>query len=67
MTITSKLIDTKEAAKKLGVSPQMVLRYIKQGRLGGARKYGRDYLIFEYFVDTFQKRRVGRPRKIRKD
>lgn len=36
-----------EAAKRLGVSRQWILRLCKDGRVTGARKRGRDWLIPE--------------------
>lgn len=36
-----------EAAKRLGVSRQWILRLCKDGRITGARKRGRDWLIPE--------------------
>lgn len=57
-----KLISTKEAAEKLGVSTLRVQQLIWDGRLP-AQKVGRDYVIDESNLKLVKDRKPGRPRK----
>lgn len=57
-----KLITTKEAAKRLGVSVLRVQQLIWDGRLP-AQKIGRDYTINEDDLKLVQNRKPGRPPK----
>ena len=41
------LIGVPEAARRLGVSTQWVLKLCRDGRINGARRIGRDWLIPE--------------------
>lgn len=57
-----KLITTKEAAEKLGVSRLRVQQLIWSERLP-AQKIGRDYMIQESDLKLVEDRKPGRPRK----
>jgi excisionase family DNA binding protein len=57
-----KLLTTKEAAERLGVSQVRVNQLIKQGRLP-AEKMGRDYFIKESDLKLVEDRKPGRPSK----
>jgi excisionase family DNA binding protein len=57
-----EFLNTKEVAKKLGVSMRMVQLLIKSGRLP-ATKFGRDYMIKEKDLKLVENRKVGRPKK----
>ena len=57
-----KLISTKDAAHKLGVSVRRVQAMIAQGRLR-AQKIGRDYLISESDLASVLERKPGRPKR----
>ena len=56
-----KLLTTKDAAKKLGVSDGRVRAMILAGRLP-AEKFGRAHLIREEDLKLVKDRRPGRPR-----
>lgn len=56
-----KLLTTKDAAKKLGVSDGRVRAMIIAGRLP-AEKFGRAHLIREEDLKLVRNRRPGRPR-----
>jgi excisionase family DNA binding protein len=57
-----KLLTTKEAAERLGVSVTRVQQLILAERLP-AEKMGRDYFIQEDDLKLVADRKVGRPRK----
>jgi excisionase family DNA binding protein len=57
-----KLLTTREAAEKLGVSVRRVQAMVHSGRLP-AQKIGRDYLIDESHLSVVKDRKVGRPAK----
>ena len=61
-----KIINTKQAGKKLGVNAQRVRQLIAAGRLP-AQKVGRDWLIKERDLVEVADRKPGRPRKTDKD
>lgn len=54
------MLTTKQAAKLLGVTPQMVARYVRSGLLF-AEKFGRDWSFEEKNVRQFTARDPGRP------
>jgi excisionase family DNA binding protein len=60
----NRLLTTKEAAERMGVSTRRVQAMIKAGRLS-ASKMGRDWVIYEAEVERVeqQQRKPGRPRK----
>lgn len=58
-----KLLTTKEAAARLGISVMRVQQLIWDGRLP-AEKMGRDYFIKEDDLKLVQDRKPGRPRKV---
>jgi excisionase family DNA binding protein len=60
-----QIINTAEAARRLGVTPNRVRALIQAKRLK-AFKYGREWLIDPKDLDAVKDRRVGRPRKSRK-
>jgi excisionase family DNA binding protein len=57
-----KLLTTKQAAERLGVSIGRVHQLINEGRLP-AEKLGRDYVIREEDLKLVEGRKVGRPPK----
>ncbi|HEV2880323.1 MAG TPA: helix-turn-helix domain-containing protein [Pyrinomonadaceae bacterium] len=57
-----KLLTTKEAAARLGISVMRVQQLIWDGRLP-AEKMGRDYFIKEGDLKLVEDRKPGRPRK----
>jgi excisionase family DNA binding protein len=57
-----KLLTTKQAAEKLGITPRRVQALIEAGRLP-ASKFGRDYMIKEADLKLVEDRKVGRPKK----
>jgi excisionase family DNA binding protein len=58
----SKGLTTTEAAKRLGVSTARVRRLVLDGRLP-AEKFGRDLVIHEADLATFERLKGGRPPK----
>jgi len=56
-----KLLTTKDAARRLGVSDARVRALILAGRLP-AEKFGRAHLIREQDLELVRDRRPGRPR-----
>jgi excisionase family DNA binding protein len=57
-----KLLTTKDAAERLGVTVTRVQQLIAAGRLP-AEKMGRDYFIKEGDLKLVADRKPGRPRK----
>jgi excisionase family DNA binding protein len=57
-----KLLTTREAAARLGISVLRVQQLIWDGRLP-AEKIGRDYVINEVDLKLVENRKPGRPRK----
>ncbi|HZG52066.1 MAG TPA: helix-turn-helix domain-containing protein [Pyrinomonadaceae bacterium] len=57
-----KLLTTKEAAERLGVTVTRVQQLIGEGKLP-AEKMGRDYFIKEDDLKLVADRKRGRPRK----
>lgn len=45
MDVTAELITVPEAARRLGLSRSRIAKLAKDGRIPGAKKYGRQYLI----------------------
>jgi len=58
----SKLLTTKEVAKKLNVTPNRVLALIYAKRLP-AIKQGRDWVIRNRDLKKVEYRKIGRPQK----
>jgi excisionase family DNA binding protein len=58
------IINTAQAAKKLGVTPSRVRKMIQAKRLKAFR-FGRDWLIYLKDLNAVKDRKVGRPRKAR--
>ncbi len=56
-----KLVDTKEAAARLGVSEQRVRQFCEEGRLG--RKFAGRWMITGAELRAFKLRPKGRPKK----
>jgi excisionase family DNA binding protein len=56
-------LTTKQAAKRLGITPRRVQALIEAGRLP-AQKFGRDYMIQEADLKLVEERKVGRPKKV---
>jgi excisionase family DNA binding protein len=59
-------LTTKQAAKKLGITPRRVQALVTAGRLP-ATKFGRDYMIKEKDLKLVEDRKVGRPKKSDKE
>jgi excisionase family DNA binding protein len=57
-------LTTKEVAEKLGVSVGRVQQFIAEGRLP-ATKIGQTNLVKESDLKLIQKRRTGRPPKVK--
>lgn len=57
-----KLLTTKEAAERLGISIRRVQELIKSGRLP-ADRFGRAFVIRESDLYLVEERKVGRPKK----
>lgn len=55
-------ITTKEAAKRLGITPRRVQEFVKTGRLP-ASMFGGSYMIDEKHLKLVANRRPGRPPK----
>ena len=61
-----KLLTTKEAAEKLGVSERRVRQLINEGKLK-AHKLGRDYAIEESVLESVKiYGKAGRPKQAKK-
>ncbi len=58
----NKLISSKEAAEKLGVSLRRVQALITSGRLP-AQKIGNSYVVNEKDLEIVRERKSGRPIK----
>ena len=58
-----KLVDTKEAAARLGVSEQRIRQFCEGGRLG--RKFAGRWVMTEKELRAFKLRPTGRPTKKR--
>lgn len=56
-------ITTKEAAKRLGVTPRRIRKLITDKRLP-AKRVGRDWLIDPRGLKAVEDRKTGRPKKI---
>lgn len=59
-------LTTKQAAEKLGITPRRVQALIEVGKLP-ATKFGRDYMIREKDLKLVEDRKVGRPKKAKKE
>jgi predicted site-specific integrase-resolvase len=59
-----KLLNARQAAERLGVTPSLIRRYCLQGRLG--TKVGYQWIITEEELEAFEKipRPVGKPRAL---
>jgi excisionase family DNA binding protein len=60
------MVGTAEAAKRLNVSVSRVQKMIAAKRLK-AIKVGREWLIDPKDLEAVKERKVGRPRKVRKN
>jgi excisionase family DNA binding protein len=58
----SKGLTSTEAAERLGVSTARVRRLVLDGRLP-AKKFGRDLVIYEEDLESFERLKGGRPPK----
>lgn len=60
-------ITVNEAAARLGLHPSRVRIFCRDGRIRGATKLGRDWVMTEAALDAFEKkeRPHGRPRNER--
>jgi excisionase family DNA binding protein len=61
-----KLLTTKDAAEKLGISEGRVRTLIINGRLP-AEKFGKAHMIKESDLKLVENRKAGRPKKESKD
>jgi excisionase family DNA binding protein len=57
------LLTATEVAERLGVSDQAVLNWIKDGRVPGAQKVGRTWVIPEDSLELIERPSMGRPPK----
>jgi len=57
-------LTTREAAERLHISPARVRRLILDGRLP-AHKFGRDLVIYEDDLESFERLKGGRPPGLR--
>jgi excisionase family DNA binding protein len=55
-------LTSTEAAERLGVSTARVRRLVLDGRLP-AQKFGRDLVIYEDDIESFERLKSGRPPK----
>lgn len=53
----AKMISARETAKRWNIAEQLVTRYCREGRIDGAEKEGRSWLIPEDAVKPADKRR----------
>ncbi len=58
-----KLLSTKEAAEKLGISPIRVRQLIQEGKIDATR-VGRDYVIQSDLANIKTYGKAGRPKKV---
>lgn len=58
----NKGLTTSEAAARLNVSSARIRRLVLDGRLP-AEKFGRDLVIYEADIESFERRKGGRPTK----
>ena len=58
----NKGVTTTEAAERLGISTARVRRLVLDGRLP-AQKFGRDLVIYEADIESFERLKGGRPPK----
>jgi len=63
---TDPYLSVKEAAEMLGVSERRVLQFRDEGRLRGAKRFGRAWAIKQSEVERFaeEPRFVGRPKSM---
>jgi excisionase family DNA binding protein len=59
--MTEELVDTKQAAKILGVTPRRVLALVEDGRLTAVIKAGRNHLFLAEDVRKVERKKGGRP------
>lgn len=57
-----KLYSTTEVAEMLGIHPTQARVLCQQGRLQGAQKVGRDWVIPEGAIREYKPRGPGRPK-----
>jgi excisionase family DNA binding protein len=57
------LINATEAATRINVSDQTMINWINQGRVPGAQKVGRTWIIPESSLKLIDKPVMGRPPK----
>ncbi len=61
--MANQFLTTDDAAVRLGVARRTVQLWLRQGRIGGAFKVGRDWLIPVESLDDFELPKRGRPPK----
>lgn len=59
-------LTTKQVAERLGVTIRRIQALVTSGRLP-AQKFGRDYMIREKDLKLVENRKVGRPKKAKKE
>lgn len=64
---TDHLLSVAEVAEEMGVHPSRVKALLQEGRLAGARKIGRDWIVPRVALELFNPKPEGRPRKIVRD
>lgn len=57
----SDFLSTLEVAEVLGVTVGRVRQLLNEGRLPGARKFGRDWMIPRESLENVKNRKWGRP------
>ena len=55
------ILNTQQAAARLGISRRRVVALLKAGRIPGAQKLGRDWIISEKALKAVAVRPTGRP------
>ena len=61
-----KGLSTKETAERLGVGVQRVHQFLKENRLPGSYKHGRDWVIPESALENVKDRKPGKPGHLKK-
>lgn len=65
VVLTQDFVTTGEAAARLGVTPNRIRQLIRGGQMP-AQKVGRDWMILEEDLESFQNQPLGKPRSPRR-
>jgi hypothetical protein len=60
------MIGTVEAAKRLGITPNRVAVFCEEGRIEGAQKIGKTWVIPPASLEKLPRKRTGRPTRRQK-